>query len=69
MRVRQKAKYNGGIKYVSVEVADVPGAFILDGDDDVHCLPCVHHHIPRIAVESVRPVVITLEKINTYINV
>ena len=53
-----------GNKYVGVQVTDVAGVFVLDGDDDVHRLPRVHHHIPRIAVQSVRPVVVALPLTN-----
>ena len=36
------------------------GTFVLDRDDDVHGLPGVDHHVPRVAVQSVGPVVVAL---------
>ncbi len=45
---------------LSVKVVDSSSGFIFDRDYDVHRLPSVDHHVPRIAVETVGPVVVTL---------
>jgi hypothetical protein len=45
---------------LSVKVVDSSSGFVFDRDYDVHRLPCVDHHVPRIAVKAVGPVVVTL---------
>lgn len=46
--------------YIRPDVSFASGRPVHVLDPDVLDVPVVHHHVPRVAVQSVRPVVVTL---------